>query len=102
MSLVPDSSKIMTCMPSLNPHNWLAGGQPAPCPLTFNSADCAGMGSLMVVCADVGGTYISVIVSLAPSEPQNVVVHLKVPGGSGEMLPSRSGRIVATYCPSEP
>ena len=38
MSLVPVSSKIITCMPSLNPHNSSLSGHPG-CSLTFNSAE---------------------------------------------------------------
>src|SRR5687768_14295693 len=94
-SLVPVSSKIMTCMPVLNPQSSSFLSQPS-CAVTFSSLEFEGIVSRTVVCADVGGTYMIVMVSLASSESQNAVVHLYVPGGSGEILPSRSGRIVAT------
>jgi len=55
LSHAPVTSKISTLMPSWNPHSSSPIGQ-LFCGFTLISAETFGIGSAMVVCAEVFGT----------------------------------------------
>ena len=63
MSHDPLASMIRTVMPSLKPHRSSLLGQPG-CSVTLISAETVGIGSSIVVWADVDGTYITVMRSV--------------------------------------
>ena len=76
-------------MPIANPHNRSSLGHPASA-LTCNAADGAAIIWLVVVCAEVTGTYSSVIVSA-----------LTVRGGSAPTRPRRIGSTAGKKWPSD-